>query len=132
MGPTMRQHRRPEDFSDHYRMNRSHPMIELNQVETTKPARTRAPKRASDTAPKNAAGQVAKSKDASKVKVSLYLDVEVAQKLTVSSVLRRSDASDVANEILSGALSSVTFYDRSTRTRGETLTSGEIGTEAAA
>ena len=75
---------------------------------------------------------MAKSKDASKVKVSLYLDVQVAQKLTVSAVLRRSDASDVANEILSGSLSSVTFYDRATRPTGETLTSGMIDNEAAA
>jgi len=108
-------------------------MIEtLNSVDTTKPLRARTPKRASDPAPKVPVGPVAKSKDAGKAKISIYVDVEVAQKLTVKAAIRRSDASDVANEILAAALSSVTFYDRSTRQRDETLTSGVIDNEAAA
>jgi hypothetical protein len=74
--------------------------------------------------------------DESKTKVSLYLDVQVANKLTVASVLRgrKVDASDIANEILARALSSIAFYDKPPTTRpcNETLTDTVIGHETAA
>jgi hypothetical protein len=109
-------------------------MIGIDGVETTKPARIRSPRNPSAQASRTAGKRVAKRSDASKTKVSLYLDVQVANKLTVRSVLlgKDVDASDVANEILARALSSVTFYDPSIKQGNETLTNTGIGHETAA
>jgi hypothetical protein len=87
-------------------------MIALNEVEPTKPARPRAPRKRGDQASANAPGAVAKSKDAGKTKVSFYLDTPTAKKLSVEAIIRGVDQSDVANEILARALSSVTFYNQ--------------------
>ena len=63
--------------------------------------------------------------------MSVYLDAETAEKLAVASVIRRADQSDIANEVLSRALSSVTFYDR-TRTPSEPLPVDSIDVDSAA
>lgn len=111
-------------------------MIALNDgaapiAEVSKPRR--ASKRSGDQATRSAPARVAKSKDAAKVKVSLYLDTQTAEKLAVASILRRIDQSDTANEILSRSLSSIAYYDRAaTRPTGEVVLAGEIGPEPAA
>jgi hypothetical protein len=87
-------------------------------------SRTRSPRKLGDQSPKCAPARVPKSKDAGKTKVSLYLDAAVAAKLGVAAIIRRGDQSDVANEILRTALSSVTYYDRP-RSSDSTLLIGE-------
>lgn len=95
------------------------------------PRTRRVTRKTADQSPKNPPARVAKSKDASKSKVSFYLDAQTAEKLAVAAIIRGSDQSDVANAILAAALSSVTFYDRSTtRTPGEPLTVEKIGDPA--
>jgi hypothetical protein len=105
-------------------------------LEETKPARVRTPRKTNDQTTKQDPAKLAKSQDPTKVKVTLYLDIEVANKLVVSTVTRRgSDQSDIANEILKRGLSSVTYYDRPTRPVRPTDTSlpvSEFGNEAAA
>ncbi len=111
-------------------------MIALNNghVAVSDPLRSRrTPRRAADQAPRTPPAKVAKSRDAGKAKVSFYLDAEVAKKLVVAATIRGGDQSDVVNEILTRALSSVVFYDRAqtpTRTTGEPLTVTEIGEDA--
>src|SRR4051812_25912600 len=111
-------------------------MIALNDAavaEAPRPLRTRSTRKTGDQSPKGPPARVAKSKDAGKVKVSVYLDASVAAKLGVSAIIRQSDQSDVANEILRAALSSVTFYDKpsaSSRPADSTLMVTEIGSEA--
>lgn len=110
-------------------------MITVNDcttsVETPRPRR--APRKPGDPTPKGAPVRVAKSKDAGMVKVSLYLPVQTAEKLAVGSILRRVDQSDLANEILTRELSSVTYYDRSaSRSSGEPLPVREIDRDSAA
>src|SRR3954454_7639140 len=113
-------------------------MIALNDAavaEAPRPLRTRSTRKTGDQSPKGATARVAKSKDAGKVKVSFYLDASVAAKLGVSAIIRQSDQSDVANEILRAALSSVTFYDKpstSSRPAELTLPAGEDRPEATA
>ncbi|HMB06202.1 MAG TPA: hypothetical protein VKP69_21020 [Isosphaeraceae bacterium] len=101
-------------------------------VETPKPVRPRAPRKSGDQAAKVPAASVAKSKDASMTKVSLYLPVAVAKKLDVAAVIQDKDKSDIVAALLARELSSVTFYDRATRPTDQSLTVGEIGSEAAA
>jgi hypothetical protein len=116
--------------------DRSHPVIALSEgsapVAETPRAPRRSPKRLGDQGPKCAPVRVAKSRDAGKVKVSVYLSVETARKLAVASVIRSADQSDLADAILGNALSSVTFYDRSTRPSADPLTVTEFGTDPAA
>jgi hypothetical protein len=114
-------------------------MIESNEspaVAQTKPARVRTSRPKNDPTAKGADVQLAKSRDPGKLKVTLYLDVEVASKLAIRTVLRRGcDQSDVANEILGKALSSVTAYDRQTersRSGDSPMMVGDIGSDAAA
>lgn len=76
--------------------------------------RPRSTKKLGDHAAKGAPTSVAKSRDARKTKVSLYLDTPVAEKLAVSAIIRHVDQSDIANQILGRALSSVSYYDRGT------------------
>ncbi len=107
-------------------------MIALDTTEETGRVRTRAAKKAADQAGKIAPARLAKSKDSNKTKVTFYLDASVAAKLGVSAIIRRVDQSDVANEILSKALSSVTYYDRPVRASDQSMTVSEIGHESAA
>lgn len=78
--------------------------------------------------------QTAKRLDPSKAKVSFYLDVRVIRKLIVRATLAGLDQSDVVNETLAEALSSVSFHDPKypTRTPAEPLTVTEIGPDSAA
>jgi hypothetical protein len=78
---------------------------------TPRPART--PRRPADQPPKATPARLAKSKDASKVKASYYLSAQTAEKVGVASIIRRVDQSDLVDEILARALSSVAYYDRS-------------------
>lgn len=109
-------------------------MIQANEVnaEATKAVRSRAPRKSGDQAPRGMTARVPKSKDAGKAKVSFYLDAATSAKLAVAAIIRGVDQSDVANEILGRALSSVTFYDKPTRPADQGLTVTEIGSEAAA
>lgn len=113
-------------------------MIALNDAavaEAPRTLRTRSTRKAGDQATKGPTARVAKSRDAGKVKVSVYLDASVAAKLGVSAIIRQSDQSDVANEILRAALSSVTFYDKpspSSRPADSTLPVGEDRSDVAA
>ena len=112
-------------------------MIAINDAavaEAPRMTRTRSTRKTGDQSPRCAPGKVAKSKDAGKAKVSFYLDASVAAKLGVMAIIRQSDQSDVATEILARALSSVTFYDRPQPTRpvDSTLPVGEDRQEAAA
>ncbi|MBV8077748.1 MAG: hypothetical protein JO284_15180, partial [Planctomycetaceae bacterium] len=50
----------------------------------------------------------------------------------VASVIRGQDQSDVVASVLTRELSSVTYYDRSTRPPAESLTVTEIGMESSA
>lgn len=88
------------------------PMNAVAESPVAKPARNRSPRKPGDQSTRLAPARLAKSKDAGKTKVSFYLDAPVAAKLAVSAIIRQSDQSDVANEILRQALSSVTFYDK--------------------
>jgi len=109
-------------------------VIALNDghVAVADPPRTRrVTRKTADQSPKSQPARVAKSKDASKTKCSFYLDAATAEKLGVAAIIRRADQSDVVNEILSRALSSIAYYDRSaTRTPGEPLTVEKIGDPA--
>ncbi len=111
-------------------------MIALNDGHVAvadQPRTRRSTKRTADQSPKSPPARVAKSKDASKTKCSFYLDAQTAEKLGVAAIIRRADQSDVVNEILSRALSSIAYYDRSqTRTAGEPLTVEKIGEDTAA
>jgi hypothetical protein len=109
-------------------------MIALNGAVADAPRtpRTRSPRKTGDQSPKGAPARLAKSRDAGKTKVSFYLDASVAAKLAVSAIIRQSDQSDVANEILGRALSAVTYYDRSTRPSDQALPAGEDRPDVAA
>src|SRR4051794_36107914 len=87
-------------------------MSAVAETPVAKPTRTRSPRRPADQSTRPSTAPTAKSKDAGKTKVSFYLDVKTAEKLAVAAILRRSDQSDVANQILGRALSSITFTDR--------------------
>jgi hypothetical protein len=67
--------------------------------------------------------------------VTHYIDVEVAMKLAVKAIRCRVDQSDLVNEVLARDVSSIVCFDRNekpTRPADQSLTSGEIGSEAAA
>lgn len=98
-------------------------MITLNAdvAEAPKPVRGRSPRKAGDQSPKPPAGRVAKSKDASMGKASFYLPGDLLKKLVVASVIRGVDQSDIVASLLARELSSVTYYDRSTRAVDSTL-----------
>ncbi|MBV8232602.1 MAG: hypothetical protein JO329_21680 [Planctomycetaceae bacterium] len=65
-------------------------------------------------------------------KVSFYLPAALVNKLVVVSVIRGQDQSDFVASVLTRELSSVTYYDRSTRPPAESLTVTEIGMESSA
>ena len=73
------------------------PMIE---GEESKPARPLA-KEDERPVSRQPPSKLAKSKDASKTKVTFYLDASTAAKLGVAAIIRRVDQSDIANEVLS-------------------------------
>lgn len=91
----------------------------------------RSPRRSGGQGAKCAPVRVAKSRDAGKTKVSFYLDAETAGKVVVGALMRGVDQSDLANDILSRALSAIVFYDR-TRAPAEPLTVDSIDVDSAA
>ena len=97
-------------------------------AEAPRPRRSRAPRRGKDPAAGPAPDPAPKSRDAGKTKVSVYLDAEVARKLAVASILRQVDQSDVANRILTAALSQVVAFEKPkvTRPAAEALPVSEI------
>jgi hypothetical protein len=101
-------------------------------ADAPKAPRARTPRKPGVQAPKPPCAPVAKSRDASMVKVSLYLPVAVAKKLDVASIIQDRDKSDIVAGVLARELSAVTFYDRSTRPSDQSLPVPEIGPEAAA
>jgi hypothetical protein len=114
-------------------------MIDSNQTSQapeSKPARTRTSRRPAAEMKKEAPAMLAKSRDPRWTKVTHYLPVELADKLTVATVLRRGcDQSDIITESLATTLSSVTFYDRKERPslpKDSSLPVSEFGNEAAA
>src|SRR4051812_17723598 len=98
-------------------------------VEATKGRKPRAPRKPGDQATRTQPARVAKSRDASMGKASFYLPADLLKKLVVASVIRGVDQSDIVASLLARELSSVTYYDRSTRPTGPTLMPGEIGNE---
>jgi hypothetical protein len=112
------------------------PSNETVQSSESKPARAKTSKRPPAAAKPDAPVEVAKSRDPNWVKVTHYLPVELADKLTVATVLRRGcDQSDIIAEALTKTLSSVTFYDRSsrpTKPNESHMTVGQIGEDVAA
>src|SRR3954465_13844925 len=93
-------------------------------TETTKSRKPRAPRKPGDQSPKPPVGRVAKSKDASMGKASFYLPSDLLKKLVVASVIRGVDQSDIVASLLARELSSVTYYDRSTRPTDSILMPG--------
>src|SRR3954452_20464259 len=101
-------------------------------TEATRSRKPRAPRKPGDQSPKPSAGRVAKSKDASMGKASFYLPSDLLKKLVVASVIRGVDQSDIVASLLARELSSVTYYDRSTRPADSTLPVTEDRPDAAA
>jgi hypothetical protein len=103
--------------------------LSADVAEAPKPPRARSPRKPGDQASRPPAGRVAKSRDASMGKASFYLPGDLLKKLVVASVIRGVDQSDIVASLLARELSSVTYYDRSTRPAGQSLTVTEIGNE---
>src|SRR3954470_16925093 len=106
--------------------------VESFASETTKSRKPRAPRKPGDQSARPQGARVPKSKDASMGKASFYLPSDLLKKLVVASVIRGVDQSDIVAALLSRELSSVTYYDRSTRPTDSTLMVSEIGDEATA
>src|SRR3954471_22564196 len=101
-------------------------------AETTKSRKPRTPRKPGDQSAKAQGARVPKSKDASMGKASFYLPSDLLKKLVVASVIRGVDQSDIVASLLARELSSVTYYDRSTRPTDSILMVTEIGDEATA
>lgn len=98
----------------------------------TKGRKPRAPRKPGDQATRHQAGRVPKSKDATMGKASFYLPSDLLKKLVVASVIRGVDQSDIVAVLLARELSSVTYYDRSTRPAELTLPATEDRPDVAA
>src|SRR3954466_12344992 len=90
-------------------------------VETAKSRKARMPRKSADQATRPQRGRLAKSQHASMGKASFYLPSDLLKKLVVASVIRGVDQSDIVAVLLARELSSVTYYDRSTRPADSTL-----------
>lgn len=101
-------------------------------TETTRSRKPRAPRKTGDQSPKPPVGRVPKSSDATMGKASFYLPKETLRKLAVSAVIRGVDQSDIVASLLARELSSVTYYDRSTRPAELTLPATEDRPDVAA
>jgi hypothetical protein len=104
----------------------------MPDAETPRPRRVkrrpdaRAPKRLDVQTDARTDGRMPKCRDAGKSRVTLYLDVQTAEKLAVASIMRRVDQSDIANEVLTAALSSIAFYDRTRKAEGPATPSDRV------
>ncbi len=99
-----------------------------SDVEAARPRRVRAPRKSGDQPPRPLDRPTAKSRDAARSKLSVYIPVETLKKLDVATVLLDKDKSEIIAELLDAKFSGITYYDRNaTRMPAQSLTVTEIG-----